>query len=363
MSRPPAVSCYSGRGLLSHLPTAGSAWHKGKVRQVLPGVTGFRQLQEWGYPMGAPRSVPPADKAFSVIHITGNSRLPSAEGELAWRINDPGLQNSATFFVNRDGTIWQGLGDPLHMDPWSNGDINRPDLTNPRIAAVVRDGVNANQRTLVAIENVGYEPGSPITAAQEKACARIIAYYHAVAKVPVNRQTVIGHYQINSVTRANCPGTDKRLIDRIVALATQTEEPAMPANLPPPATWHPLKGHVELKGTYNAFQYTGMAGGEPVLVRLNDLLFNGTSALVIARAHWNADVAEASCFLVSPHAYLPRYGWREDVWWSKSPLPEPKYITDEADDTDTAVVKAAADVELEQLMVATGLARKRISEL
>lgn len=190
---------------------------------VFPGAI-LRQVQEWGYPMGSPRPTPPVGKAFSVVHITGNSNLPSADAEISWRINDKGLQNSATFFVNRDGSIRQALGDPLHMDPWANGDVNRPDLSNGRIAALVKDQVNANTRTIVAIENVGFEPGSSITRAQEDACARIIAYYHRKAGVTVNRNTVIGHYQLNSVTRPNCPGRDKSVVDRIAALAAKYSE-------------------------------------------------------------------------------------------------------------------------------------------
>jgi hypothetical protein len=174
--------------------------------------------------MGSTRPVPPSGKAFSVIHITGNPRLPSAEGEATWRISDPGLQNSATFFVNRDGSVVQTLGDPLHMDPWANGDVDRPDLSNRRIAAMVADKVNANTRTLVAIENVGYEPGSSITEAQIRTNAKIIAHYHKAAGVPINRTTVIGHYQLNSVSRPNCPGKDKSVIDRIVALANDEGE-------------------------------------------------------------------------------------------------------------------------------------------
>lgn len=184
------------------------------------------QLREYGYPtVGARRATPDKDLAFSVIHITGNSRLPSAEGEAAWRLNDPALQNSATFFVNRDGSVVQCLGDPLHMAPWSNGDINKPDTSNWRIQKLVWDGVNANRRTLVAIENVGYEPGSPLTQAQIRTNARIIAHYHKAAGVPVRRSTVIGHYQINSVTRPNCPARDKDVIDQIVKLAQDELSP------------------------------------------------------------------------------------------------------------------------------------------
>ena len=187
---------------------------------IFPGAK-LMQLIEWGYPMGQRRFVPAANKAFSVIHITGNSRLPSGENEATWRISDAGLQNSATFFVNRDGSIVQTLGDPLHMAPWANGDLNAPDRSNPRIDALVRDNVNPNKRTIVAIENVGYEPGSSITEAQKRANAKIIRYYHDKAGVPINRQTVIGHYQINSVSRPNCPGKDKSVVDEIVALAQE----------------------------------------------------------------------------------------------------------------------------------------------
>jgi hypothetical protein len=198
------------------------------VTDIFPGAK-LMQVVEWGYPMGSMRPVPPASKAFSVVHITAN--LAIAENEAAWRIRDTGLQNSATFFVNRDGSAVQLLGDPLRMDPWANGDVRTPDTTNPRIAAMVLDGVNANERTLVAIENVGNEvawgsvPGGyPITAAQEATNARIIAYYHAKAGVPVSRETVIGHYQLNRVSRANCPSVNKALLDRIVTLAQPSED-------------------------------------------------------------------------------------------------------------------------------------------
>lgn len=188
------------------------------MADIFPGAS-FSQLVEWGYPQGTLRAVPGAAVAYSVIHITGNSRLPSAEAEVAWRKNDPANQNSATFFVNRDGSVVQALGDPLRMDPWSNGVFNNPDLTNPRIAACRAAGLNPNERTLVSIENVGYEPGSSITSAQITTNARIISYYHGKIGLPINRQTVLGHYQFDRVNRPNCPAVNKAVIDQIVALA------------------------------------------------------------------------------------------------------------------------------------------------
>lgn len=187
---------------------------------IFPGAVA-RQLVEWGYPKGVEREAPRPNEGFSVVHITGNHRLPSADGEITWRQTDPADQNSATFFVNRDGSIRQALSDPLHMAPWSNGDVQNPDLRNARIAACVRAGVNPNLRTIVSIENVGYEPGHPITPEQVTSNARIIAHYHRAAGAPVDRETVIGHYQINGKDRPNCPGVDKSVLDRIVAEAQQ----------------------------------------------------------------------------------------------------------------------------------------------
>lgn len=212
------------------------------MSDVFPGAK-LMQVVEWGYPKGSLRPIPSASKAYSTIHITAN--LATAENEAAWRIRDAGLQNSATFFVNRDGSIVQLLGDPARMDPWANGDVKNPDVTNPRIAQMVRDGVNANERTLVAIENVGNEiawgsvpGGHPITAAQEEAGARILAHYHPRAGVPISRETVIGHYQLNSVSRVNCPSRDKRVIDRIVAraraIATQEDDMSL-------TDWRPVE--------------------------------------------------------------------------------------------------------------------------
>lgn len=221
-----------------------------KLTPLFPGAK-LMQVKEWGFPQGVRRSAPPAGKAISVIHITGNSRLPSAESEAAWRINDPANQNSMTLCVNRDGSVVQLLGDPLAMAPWSNGDVNRPDTSNRRIAQIVADGVNANVRTLVSIENVGYEPGYPLTGAQIETNARIIAHFHRLAGVAINRTSVVGHYQLNSVTRPNCPGRDKGVVDRIVSRAQELV--AGDGQLPDTATEEDPKVIAELQAKVKAY--------------------------------------------------------------------------------------------------------------
>jgi len=227
---------------------------------VFPGAT-LIQLVEFGYPMGSLRPAPSTALAFSVIHITAN--LASAQNELAWRRDDPGLQNSATFFVNRDGSIWQALADPFRMDPWTNGDVNGPDFSNPRIAAVVQDGVNANERSFITIENVGREPYDPITPAQVEADGQLIAYYHAKLGLPINRETVIGHYQINSVDRPNCPSTDKSIIDRVIAAAggNPMNTPGMKLAGSPIGTFEIGPGHALIKTADTTEHYQDWPGG------------------------------------------------------------------------------------------------------
>lgn len=182
---------------------------------IFPGAA-YTQLAQWGFPTQTLRPTPPPSRAFSVIHWTAG--LGSAENEVAWRSDGSLARNNATFWVNRDGSVVQALGDPLGMAPWSNGDMQAPDVSNPRIAALVNEGANANFRTLLSIENTGTY-GYPLTPEQEDTNAAIVAYYHAKAGLEISRETVIGHYQINSVNRPNCPGIDKSPIDRIVGKA------------------------------------------------------------------------------------------------------------------------------------------------
>lgn len=164
------------------------------------------------------RPSPDPNLVWSVVHTT--AALASAELEASRRKDAASTKMvTATFFVNRDGSVVQLLADPARMAPWTNGVWEQPDFTNRRLAACYQAGVNPNLRSLITVENVSLEPGYPITEAQEAATARLIAHYHARLGVPVTRETVIGHYQITSINRPNCPARDKTVLDRIVALA------------------------------------------------------------------------------------------------------------------------------------------------
>ena len=156
-----------------------------------------------GYPTrGAKRRLAPA--VLGVTHITGNSNLPSALAEVKFSAR-VGSGASFPFCVNRNGTVVQGF-DPFLYAPWTNGDINKPDLSEPLVAAMARSAFNPNEHCLITIENVGFGAANPLTDAQIQANASIYAWAARIAGTrDIEVETVLGHRLINTVTRWNCP--------------------------------------------------------------------------------------------------------------------------------------------------------------
>ncbi len=180
----------------------------------------------YGYPYrGSPRRKRPS--VLAVVHITGNSSLPSALGEATYSARD-GSGASFTFAINRNGTVVQCLH-PETQTPWTNGDLTNP--ISPVTQAMVGSMYNANEYCFLTVENVGYNPGSPITGEQVEALAKLIAWASKIAGLPVNRSTVLGHREFNSASRWNCPtpGDLEVFLGTIISkanelLAPQTQE-------------------------------------------------------------------------------------------------------------------------------------------
>lgn len=113
---------------------------------------------------------------------------------------------SAHFGVAKDGRIWQWV----HTEDtaWANGVDNLPDTTIGWIAdKVVKQGVNPNTLT-VSIEHEG-KPGDAVTQAQYEATVWLHKLLIAKYGIPVDRDHIIGHYQINSIDKADCPKWSK----------------------------------------------------------------------------------------------------------------------------------------------------------
>lgn len=133
----------------------------------------------------------------SVTHITDGD---TATGAIGWW-RRPDVEASANDVIDRNGDIYEvvAAGDT----PWTNGNINQPDMSNPFIARWVREGIRANQESYT-VEVVG-KPGQPIPKAQWDSLVWRYATVYPRLGLPIERERFVGHNQIDSVTRSRCP--------------------------------------------------------------------------------------------------------------------------------------------------------------
>jgi len=145
-----------------------------------------------------------------VCHITEGSY----EGAVSWLCN-PDAEASAHFVVAQDGRITQLV--PLTDGAWCNGTSTDPSKNTyygkSSLAAVRERKTNANYYT-VSIEHEGIwaKTKGKLTDAQLAATIELIAYIRSEVKriygveIPLDREHIVGHYQINPITKPNCPG-------------------------------------------------------------------------------------------------------------------------------------------------------------
>lgn len=274
---------------------------------LYPGNSGTYLHGNFGYPYrGSPRRKRPT--VLLVVHITGNSRLPSALAEMQYSARD-GSGASFTFAVNRNGTVVQGLH-PETQTPWTNGDLNKP--TSPVTQAMVGSPYNANEFCFMTAENVGYNPGYLITAAQIDSLARLAAWGSKIADLPVNRNTVLGHREFNSVGRYNCPtpGDLNAFLNQIITKAN--------AILYPPQENIMALLPVELypKGTRASFaaatKYSFYRIVNDKVERKEWTPTSSTSATAGAKVALDGDTARAGIYVLDGiHAGWTVSGWGE----------------------------------------------------
>ena len=175
----------------------------------------------YGYPRGSQRRVKPI--ALMCVHITGNSKLPSAAGERSYANRAGSNGPSAHDYIDRDGGVVHAIN--TSYAAWSNGDVQSPMADRPGVQAVLnfmKRGYNANEAYFREVECVGYGTANPVTDAQLRAVAELVAADAAVTGLPISRETVHTHAYLNSVNRPSCafqPAVREQSLDRIVAMA------------------------------------------------------------------------------------------------------------------------------------------------
>ena len=106
-----------------------------------------------------------------VIHVTQGPFL----GTVSW-LRDPRAHASANFVVDRNGRVQELV--PLHDIAWHAGNW-------------------AVNRQSIGIENVGYtDDPTGFTNAEYRSAARLAAVVARRALMPIDRQHIIGHYQV-----------------------------------------------------------------------------------------------------------------------------------------------------------------------
>jgi hypothetical protein len=109
---------------------------------------------------------------------------------------------SAHFGVAKDGRTWQWVKEA--DSAWGNGILQSPDMSVGFIAECANKDINPNYRT-ISIEHEG-NTGDPFTEPQYQSTLALHRYLCGTYKIVPDRQHIVGHYQIMSKDRANCPG-------------------------------------------------------------------------------------------------------------------------------------------------------------
>lgn len=127
-------------------------------------------------------------------------------GTIAWEQN-PQSQTSSHFVLGKNGEITQLV--PLEMAAWTQGIVKSP--THAYVKA--HSGVNPNLYCIsIECEGKWSETKGKLTGKQLEAAAYLTSYIVEEVdriygeEIPIDRAHMIGHCEINSVTRPHCPG-------------------------------------------------------------------------------------------------------------------------------------------------------------
>jgi len=140
-----------------------------------------------------------------VIHIMDGTLI----GTDAWFAN-PSSQVSAHYGIGKNGEVHQYVQE--NDAAWHAGRVDAP------LWKLIKPTINPNLYT-VGIEHEG-KPNDVWTDAMKQSSATLIREICQRWQIPIDRDHVVGHFEIFS-KKPNCPATNKRILDEMVALAGQ----------------------------------------------------------------------------------------------------------------------------------------------
>lgn len=150
-----------------------------------------------------------------VIHIMAGTLI----GTDSW-FNNPKSQVSAHYGIGKNGEIHQYVKE--EDSAWHAGIVSNPN------ALLIKPGINPNLYT-IGIEHEGSE--SDIwTEEMKNSSAALIRDICVRWNIPIDRNHIIGHYQVSS-TKPNCPAINKSIIDELIARAATQQQAATPSQV------------------------------------------------------------------------------------------------------------------------------------
>lgn len=127
-------------------------------------------------------------------------------------------QVSSHFGIGKDGEIHQYVD--TDKAAWHCGIVN-----NPTWVGMKKDNggrfINPNLHT-IGIEHEGYS-NTVWSLKMKQASAELILKLCQEHEIPMDRQHIIGHYEINA-KKPNCPAINKDIVDELVAMALKMGE-------------------------------------------------------------------------------------------------------------------------------------------
>lgn len=144
-----------------------------------------------------------------VIHVMAGSLT----GTDSWFAN-PTSQVSTHYGIGFNGEIHQYVEE--EDVAWGNGRVSNPTYS------LYKPNVNPNLYT-ISIEHEGQDL-SKGTPEMIEASAKLVREIATRWNIPINRDHIIGHYQIFD-KKPFCPATDKSIIDKIIEKARTVELP------------------------------------------------------------------------------------------------------------------------------------------
>lgn len=200
-----------------------------------------------------------------VVHIAEGSEA----GTIAW-FRNPASQVSSHFLVCLDGRIRQFVA--LTDTAWANGVLNAPDVASSPVieawAATPPDpawpaGLPNLESVSIELEGMTADDPPP---PQWASLGRLIALVCQAVGIPPRRDAILGHDQIDSRNKRDCPGlTVGQWADLIVAVQRELE-PDGQEDAALEAYWQAHRGVLGEQREPGAGKLARVWGGEKVLL-------------------------------------------------------------------------------------------------